>query len=831
MPPLITNNAPLGNAFGGKIATLNYNYQPNTQPSSATITVISENNKFIEPELLSDFTIPLLGAKTKITEVQYNDDGNVKVLQIELQDRISFILDKNLILIRGIHTSGVDGDIFNGNYTINASLGVKNSKYNQKVPSNSKKNSNVITIGGLQIKKIDKNNCKSNSEQPDPCSKEEEEYEKFFAYTLNDLFLGIKSLGLKIKGSDFFTKNLNYTFTEAGSVRSVLNGCLSKLGRSFYIDPVDDSIVITDNIFLTKINDNIKKIFNGNINNLGATSLNIKKSCKDVVGRHLVIKSTPLSSTVPSSGGATAGTGGASEGGQFSSTTDEKNPSGAIFRKVSFDKSEIEIIDRREKELIKRIAYLYGTSMDDYLIELYLFALGKKYNPHQWSDYQDKAVYGGIRQDCTTYLDKTDFMKAVKSKNESKPIWQTELELNPPHNFDIKKLSGAYTNTRTGFKRNEIGVEFLLSNVYAAASPDKLRQFVEDLLFVAKGVFISPPIASLRRADGWDFVNTRGLQMIGPFKSSERIINIPELAPIQRLFDRVGGNPNLTIDNLRMAAGQSGGLQGNPYFWIGITNSKGIPVGPKFNQSYDIPKLLEENFYILTIEEENQLAPEQYLYYTENSNKILDDIEKVCLHAWQYTFEEGLDRINIRYIYRSLSGRRGDDSSAGGGGGEGGEEKKECPEEEGEGEDCPTSTSISILNKFSEAKFSSRVELDFYEGPIGDAISIYNNADLVSIEQDGPFYEASISYFRPPISSDLDVNNGFSSLSSNFSAEGVSTSISYSTNKYLNIDKSVISQIGSSINTKHTDNKELAFTKNQSLASMNKQSMRNSKRF
>lgn len=831
--PLITQNSPLGSAFGGKIVSLNYNYQPNTEPSSATITIISENNKFIEPEHLSDFVIPNLKAKTKITEVQYNDDGNTKVLQIELQDRLSFILDKNIILVRGIHSSGVQGDIVNGSFKFQESAGVAGSQYFQPViggitniglasiigslktvlsfePGENEDGTyekvfgpqTATFINGTLIKKDDIKNYDNKLQE------KSYSIENSWGYTLSDLLNVIKNLGLKIKGSTFFSDNPLFFFSETGTVRSVLNSCLSRLGKSFYVDPIDESIVVTDNTFITNINKNIKSIYDGNINNLGAVSLNIKKSCRDVAGRHFIVRSAPISATSPQGGGGSA---------PSSSSTGEGRPNASKFKKVFFDKSAKEIVDGREKELVKRLAYLYGTEIDDNLIQNYIFALAKKYDPHNWSNYEDLAVYGGVKKDKTTYIDKTNFLKAVFDTKNAKPTWQEELEANPPHNFDIKNLLGAYPNTRTALVKRD-GFERLSKEALAATPPDKLRQFVEDLTFVAKGVFVSSPIQSLRRASGWDFVDTRGLQMIGPFKSSEKIKNISELAPIQRLFDRIGGNPNLTIDNLRKAAGQDAGLGKNPYFWIGITTNKGIPVGPKFNESYDIAKLLEKNFYLLSLEEENELAPQQYLFFTKNSEKIINDIEKVCLHAWNYTFNEGLKDLNIRYIYRSIAERRGDNASFEGGGADD-NESQDAPE-------LPTFMSIAHLP--STAKLSSKTELDFYEGQVGEAQAVLSNVNKVSIEQDGPFYEASISYFRPPISSDLNVNNGFSSISSSFSGgDGVTTSISYSTRKYQNVDKSVVSQIGSSSISGPMVDDALAFAKNSGLVSFNTKAMNN----
>ena len=807
--PVITQNTSLGSAFGGKIASLNYNYQPNGSPSTATITVVSENNKFIEPQLLSDFVIPKLNAKTKVTEVQYNDDGNTKVLQVELQDRVSFILDKNLILVRGIHSSGVDGDKILGKYKFYESSGIPNSKNKQSLTSIAKKSGNICVIGALRTtltfdagedanekpeviispQKAHYKNArllyKDNIKFYDIKLKEEQySSEQTWGYSFSEMLSAVASFGLKIRGAEDISAQMDrYVLSDAGTVRSVLSGTLSKFGKSFYVDPIDESIVITDNTFVKKINGTIASIYKGNISNLGATSLNVKKSCTEVTGRHLVVKSTDQQST--------------REPGQTSMRP--RMPSASRFRKVFYNKSEKEIIDRQEKMLLQRIAYLYGTGLDDYLIQLYLFSLGKKYNPDNWTGQPEKAFYGGKKENGSTFLDKTKFIQVKKGEKESKYSWQQDLEDSYPQYFDMTKLFGAFPNTRTVLETKN-NVERIVPGVYPAAPPDKLRQFVEDFVFIAKGIFVSTPIQSVRRALGWDFTDTRGLKIIGPFRSDEKVKTISELAPIQRLFDRVGGNQNITIDNLRLAAGQSKGLGKNAYYYLGIVENKELLVGPKFNQSYDIPALLEKNIYLFNYEQQNKQAPQQYLVYTKEAEKIINDIEKVCLEAWNYTFEGDLNNVVIRYIYRSIAERRGQDNS-------------ESSDPDPGSEEVPTWHSIA--HKFSKLQLSSKVELDFYEGPIGDAEEVLQNSSIVSPEQEGPFYEASISYFRPPQISDLNVSNGFSSLSSSFDGEnGVTTNISYSTMKYQSVDKSVITQIGSSNINKSSIDSSPAFSKN-----------------
>ena len=810
--PLITQNTSLGSAFGGKIASLNYNYQPNASPSTATITVVSENNTFIEPQLLSDFVIPKLNAKTKITQVQYNDDGNAKILQIELQDRISFILDKNLILVRGVHSSGVEGDKISGGYKFYESSGLPHSSKNkQSIARGIKKVNNIAIIGSLRTTltfdagedeegnvetittpqkahyingelfykdKIKDYDQKLNDEQYSS--------EQTWGYSYSELINAIKSFGLKVKTSQGFSfDNLfvnRFVLSDAGTIRSVLSSALSKFGKSFYIDPIDESIVLTDNRFITRINNTIASIYNGNISNLGATSLNIKKSCTEVTGRHLVVRSTDQINTIR---------------GKETSMKPRK-PKASRFRKIYYDKDN-KIIDDKEKQILSKVAYLYASGFDDYLIQLYLFSLGKKYDPIDWSDYGDKALYGGKNSDGSTALDKTEFIQASKGEKETKPPWQEALLLEPPHNFDMKNLYGAYPNTRTGLI-TENNVERFRSGILAAAPPDKLSQYINDFIFIAKGVFVSTPIQSIRRALGWDFTDTKGLKIIGPFRANEKVKTISELAPIQRLFDRIEGNPNLTIGDLSKAAEQSSGLGKKPYYYIGIPEDKETALGEKFNQAYNFPSLLEKNIYIYNLEQEGRQLPKQYLIYSNNAAKIINELEGVCLQAWNYTFKDSIDNVVVRYLYRTIAERRKANS-------------EEEPDPEPGSEDVPDWSTIA--HRFSKLRLSSKVELDFYEGPIGDAEEVLEKSNIASIEQDGPFYEASVGYFRPPQITDLNVNNGFSSLSCSFAGEnGVTTNISYSTMKYQNVDKSVITQIGSSNTNKSSIDSTPAFAKN-----------------
>jgi hypothetical protein len=860
--PLITNNTSLGNAFGGKIASLNYNYQPNSNPSSATITIVSENNEFIEPILLSDFKIPILDITMKITEIQYNEDSNNKVLQLELQDEISFILDKKLVLVTGIHTTNT-GSV--GSYTTTAGAGEKKYCSRRIKPPKNSFDRDSQPHPGIQIPRNPNGtpiNCKKQDEKSESCisfvpcpgygganlvlndqaitigslrvvakgggsttkscyingefivNKEpiEPEVTKSWCYTLNELFLSLSKIGIKInKGNKIFPDLI--TFSESGTIRSVLTSCLSRLGLNFYIDPINNSINIIDNSFLSNLNKKIENIYNGSYRREGVISINRKKSCRDVVGRYLVVRSDFDIAPNNSNSGGSGGGGGGGTGGGGGGGGDEP-PIFTTFKRLYYDKSEPSIIDKREIEFLKRIAYLYSANIDENLIASYIFALGKKYNPHEWSDKQDQAIYGGKRKDETTDLDQTKF---VQVDPKSKTRIQVELEKNPPPDFDISNFLGFYPNTRTALI-TESNTRQIKKGILAANSIDKISSYIQDFIFLASGIYVGRAIESARRIEGMDWANTYGFTILGPFRANTKIKEISELAPVQRLFDRIGGNSDITIANLVKASSAGAGLGRNPYHFIAI-RPYAMAVGPNFNESYDISSLIKKNLYTFNYSDGNPNQPQQFLLFTKNSSKIVNDIEKVCTSAWNYSFSNEPKAISLIYTYKSLAERRAEadgDTPESSDNGLDASDPCGCPKPPADEIEigCGQKKEVSIYHKLSNLKFSSSIDLDYFEGPIGEANTLLNNISSFSIEQDGPLYDVSLEYFRLPLKTDIDISSGFSSISCSFSAEGSTTSISYQTKKYQNIDKSILSQLGSSNTVSMLKDSSKAFQKN-----------------
>ena len=56
----------------------------------------------------------------------------------------------------------------------------------------------------------------------------------------------------------------------------------------------------------------------------------------------------------------------------------------------------------------------------------------------------------------------------------------------------------------------------------------------------------------------------------------------------------------------------------------------------------------------------------------------------------------------------------------------------------------------------------------------------------------GPFISTSVQYFRPPVRSDFDIENGVESVSVSMSDSGVTTSVNYSSKKFAQVDLSIL---------------------------------------
>lgn len=328
--PTINSKESLGELFGGKIASINYNFQTSSSPASATLTVLSEENEFILPDFGELVSIPPFGLQMNVVEFTERKDSKRIVLQVELQEVSSEVLDKELVLIYGIH-SDLEYNLNKDKYIIsNATLVPKsyypdNTIFNSfvKFPSLKKDfikdfGNGVNLIGSCRATFLNKFPIPITGVSDLPIEDDEwitftagslsPELSSFqgsfiygenqngdintrFGYTLYNLYKLIESKGIQFDDSSKqFMSDESFFFSESGNIREVLSACLSKLGRSFYVDPLSQKIVVISNKDISQINTLLLNEFSNFTNTSAATQLSLTKSIRDVEANHFVLK-------------------------------------------------------------------------------------------------------------------------------------------------------------------------------------------------------------------------------------------------------------------------------------------------------------------------------------------------------------------------------------------------------------------------------------------------------------------------------------------------------------------------------------------------------------
>lgn len=851
--PLITNNSSLGDLFGGKIATMNFSYEPNSSPSSATITVVSENNRYIEPVLYSRIVLPILGIPMRIVEVQYNDDGDSKTLQVEMLDELSFILDKRLILINGVHSTGLlANEETKGSYPYIEYLGhpkanwreygptkerIKKTQYGVLLGSNrttitinksysnftpSITNPSISLVYDAQKRNVEAGTAseaiynKFESDFPTAIEPEEFSHTNEWGYTLSDFSTALSSFGIRIYGLP--TTNASaYFFNNTGTIRSVLSSILSTFGLSFYVDPHSMQIFVINNITIDTINRNLKLLYDANIQNLqnneGATKGTFKKTLKSTTARRLVMDTSfvePESKDVKSP---------------------PASPKRKTFHRIKFDRLK-KGWDYYEFEFLKKCAGIYLTDIDRSIIDLYIYALSKSDDPHLWtSKPDDLKVYGGKFDDNSTMIDQTQvslFNKDPQSNRNSIPFWQQAIMqgaqnfTNPSQilpGFDYRNLEGALPNTKT--VKEDSGV--IRSNLFAADPPDRLEEFAMAMNWIGFGDFHITSPMSKRRTERFGFIEQSPYKVIGPYPSLTKISEIPELGYINYLAIRSGKEEEeLTVGDLfDMRRTKE---EGGPIDEFGFTRNISTPTIKDKRKSFhfiayldldlyknifdfDAGKLLKENFYLFNIADAASSAnAEQWLLVTNKWADLIESVQNTCEDLYRYWYiGEGKIKVKDTDKYvRDTSDTRTFKYMV-------------TEDEEGGGEDG--GGEINIENKGIFTKNSKLPDNLFLNIEV-DSLSLASltseeAAKQLSTEQVGPFYEINLNYYRPPNRSDFEILKGLKSISSSVGPEGITTDISYSSKLYQEINRSFLFKYSDkSINSGPTSNNNPSFVKN-----------------
>ena len=857
--PLITNNSSLGNLFGGKIASLNFNYQPNSSPSSATITVVSENNTYIEPKLYSRIVLPILGIPMRVIEVQYNDDSDSRTLQVELLDELSFILDQNLILINGIHSTGIGkNEETKEKYPYIEYLGHPKANWRAFAPVKErvKKTRNGVLLGSnrttIEINELMLNpagtkavfmptqdtpsislvydaqerNEKAGSAPPDVYDAYEFQlsngvdidtfsHTNEWGYTLSDFKQGLSSFGILISGLPQYNSDA-YFFNNTGTIRSVLSSILSTLGLSFYVDPTNRRIYIVSNATIDRINRNLEKLYNNSSIYSGATEGTFKKTLKDSTARKLII--TTSFETIEN---------------KSESVETPDRPKRKTFYRIRFTELD-DGWDNSELAFLEKMAGIYLTNIDRSLIDTYIYTLSKisDDDPHDWTRMPDDLkIYGGVFDNESTMIDKSEIELLNKNPTQDGgeiPYWQTALRqstnidtiqdyYNLFPGFDVENLYGAYQNTKTVVSENETR-----AGIYAADPPDRLEEWVKSMLWIGFGDYhISAPMSE-RRARGYSFIDQSPYKVIGPFPSKTLLSDVPELGYINMVAVRAD-KKEMTVGDLYEMRKEEEGEDGKDSFGFSKNEGKSIVGDRKKSVHFiayldidlyqnifkeDVADVIKKNAYVLNISSDTN-NPEQYILVTSRFGIKFQEIVNTCKELWIYWYigQGGEEVRESDTFIRDVSPTRTFFY-------------EKIKKDEGGGGDEQGSNPINYTTKGIFTKNSSLRSDQFLNIEI-DSFTLANlttkeASEEPSLEQAGPFYEINLNYYRPPNRSDFDIMQGLSSISSAVGANGITTNIGYSSRKYQLTDRNFISKYSkNSVNSGPMSNKSPAFIKNQ----------------
>lgn len=796
--PTITQNSPLGKAFGGSIASINYNIQTGSQANTATMTVVSKTNSFEDPELNSTFSLPPWSTEMVVTEVQTNDDSTTKTLQVELSDSSINQLDKTLILIRGIHSTGTKNDELTNNLyhffnygTVppegRASSVSSNELFQEatKLIEPKKIGEGLWLLGRLRAVYTPKSTTLWDNgkqswkrfESPIWAKWEEQRIRQDiskwkggnvpsdvndmvgeegppsvqYGYTLSDLKKLCQRVGVSIDDKGVMD-NDTILFNSSGTLRSALSSSLSKIGRTFYVDPFSKKVCVISNADISRINSNLRQTLNNLENTEGAERLTFKKTIKGVNATHLTLKGTLRFQDADSPDGDAGGV--------------SPRYRRTLVSRVPFN---TEFVDEKEIILLKRVALLYAKGISSSVIDKYLYMLASKYNPETWTEKRGDADtyrgYGGVREDGSNDL---NYIGDSFSKRGDGKEWETNLseELDDLFNlngFHTERTIGAYPITST--QNSSKGVQDEASPPTPPSSQG-YPEFVSTLLQLWLGIYISDGVSETRikkrnyldeSVDGDTF-------NIEKASADTRISAVPYLSPLYQTLVRQGKNINLTVGELAEIAGRSS--SSNKWHVIALRNN--FVQDEDLSKVGDIEAALNTNTFLVEFSK-SEVA--QWMLITESAADKVNDIEDLCLRSWD--LQIGSTDKNESLRFEDLDEA---EISAGGDSGGGAEEPQ----------------MFSIKNvEASINNFESR-SLLFIQGDFSEVSLFEQEMNEIAPQNEGPFYSASINYYRAPTREDLNVENGISSISVSMSESGITTNVSYETKKYAQIDQGII---------------------------------------
>ena len=789
----------LGQLFGGKIVSINYNFQTSNQPSTATVTVVNETQTYQTPEFGSTVSIPPFGIQMDVVSIGQIKSA-YKHLQVELVEKSHEILDKELILIYGLHTthqSELNKDIYwtFKSYFVDDQYwsSPRNPKMQSPVYTNKRSENGLNVLGfarasindlkGIPINgdfefvpdttslKFDKGviNTEVSTASSSNWVFDESGPSKLsieYGYTLSELRALLIRLGIKfLDNSDSFLIDDNVLFSSAGTVREVLSSVLSKIGMSFYVEPISQKIKIITNSDIAKMNANILSTHK-DFNEPCASQLSYFESVKDVNAPHVVLK------------------------GEFNRSDDEA-PSQFNFdppkrRDRLFRVSEPDItgLDERQLNYIYRFLPLSLLGLPDETIKAYIYGTAVYEN----SDIADWGeLYG--KEDLEVSID--DYWKENGTfdaegnpANAISKFWN-EVEKEGTINYFDPKTDGE--TAKLLFKR----VKGKGGNVDPTSPSDKYIPFIHDFAKMWGGIYISDAMNE-REANTREYLEvTRKGKSVVTFTadSASLITEHDQLSFLVNLLKQGGHPTKVTIKDLALhtkakhvvtvvgsdplQSGSNVDIKGTNFHVIAIVKE---PLGREIeNLPEDTTKYIGSNLqHIEKPAEDKPTIPksETFVLGSKGFKPMMTSLRKNFSLLLKASAEERDDYINISFFKL-----REDNTTFNSG-------------DENPFLDIGTPNFLRNIESDSKCFYQRSLEI-LQMGQVEAQLFLDNFGDL-NPAVPCPLISSSIKYERPPSKDDFNIENGLNSISIAITAGGgITTTIAYSSRKFARIEKSI----------------------------------------
>lgn len=801
----------LGKLFGGYIASINYSLGTGNESNSCTITVVSENNQFKEPKLDEVISVPPFSISMKVVEFTIRSEINKKVLQVELTDQISEILDKQLVLIYGIHTDpffSMNNDLYfeSKSIYIDRSQWPKSYRFNPSVKlaeqlplgfsANLGNGKNVIGTSRVSRAKkaVGYMTSLDTAVKTRPAQVAVYEggflkqslssfYEKDFAewnvtkdnesniqfgYTLFDLKMLFQRYGLSFSGLDFQKSKNNKIGNKKiednntqGSSAIMSNTALFFSDSGTFREVLASCLnKIGRTFYIDPFSQNINIVSNADISKINS---NLESKYSDGISiEGATQKSISKSiSDVEAIHIVLKGTvdeninennrepiSSSSEGKKYYETFYR-------FKKDSFE----DFFELKNGDILfgeGTFGYLNElnnneTLLNNYIVSSLFYSLEEEQNQDQDHDF-----YG------ENFCEFSEQNSAFK-----KLFWQESFKKEKDNiifNFDKKSLAQLLYRIDPN--------DFTNANRIPAILP-KDTDFLEKTNAYSKfinGVYFSKPdpIEDLSRKsyETQNVLSEESLESLS--------LNIVALDDLVSQVDFLSflkpfflERPNLTVRDLAKEAWPEDligpTVETNSHVAIAIKN----PIEKQLDSLADI---LESIICTRIIREGEKI----YFIYHKN-----DAMKKIGakIKASQNFLEQFIEDERLRIKYTKI--KDGEEKSADLGGGA--DDKIDFDEK-----------GISTIDSKS-TNFSSR-SIKLIENNKFQMEILKNNIQDIMPEFTGPSIKVSIDYFRPPKKEDLNLEDGVNSLSVSISPDGITTSVNYSSIRYKEIDFNLLSE-------------------------------------